>query len=146
METVLHLIRQLLAKLKPAPKPTALVHVPALRTGTWMQVVQGPNRGGYVVHCDCGIDYEFGASEALRTEGRSCACCKRELNLLRSLDALEPSGSLKADLAERLSSLTIKPFAQPTQHRPFATVGDWSVSDSGQWDGRLPLGSDGKWI
>lgn len=79
-------------------KSEALVPVrPANNYGTWLRVVQGPNRGGYVVRC-CGTDTEFAASEAHRIEPRTCGCCKGPLNLLRSVDAITQDGNVKQDL------------------------------------------------
>ena len=130
-----------------APKQEALVHVPA-PTGTWLQVIDGTssNRRGFHYKCLCGQEYEY--RNELSISG-SCECCKRSLDLLLSIDAVSPDGILKVtpdELERRLGALAIKRVAQPTRQQPFIPVGDWSVSDSGQWNGPQPLGSNGEWI
>jgi len=111
-------IRKLIGALaQPKQEALVLVPQPANHYGTWLQIVQGPNRGGYMCSC-CGTDTEFSASEAQRSENRSCGCCKGPLNLLRSVDAIASDGNLKRDLTARLSNLAIKPYAQPQQQGP----------------------------
>lgn len=121
-----------------APKPTseALVPVP-VPPGTWLQVRE---RGSEIVRsfhyrCLCGQEYLYGADEAHVTKTHTCECCRREFNLLRSVDALTPDGNFKSDLATRLSNLAIKPFASAQQPRaPFLPV-DWPI-ERVEWSGK----------
>jgi hypothetical protein len=139
---VIHLVRRALvwalSKIE-SKKQEALVHVPAV-SGTWLQVADGSIVRSYKYKCNCGQNYEYGADEAHVTKLHTCECCKREFSLLCSIDALEPDGRFKSDLAIRLSSLAIQRVNREQQPRtPFLPV-DWGYSTAGEviWTGEKP--------
>jgi len=149
---LIHLVRQALtwalSRLNEREQSTALVPV-AAPTGAWLQVVDAGSsrRRGFLYRCLCSQNYEYGDSEAHVSKVHTCECCRREFSLVRAVDALTVDGAFKADLENRLSCLPIHALAlRSTAASPHTLVGDWSTSDSGQWDGRSPLGSDGSWI
>lgn len=114
----------------------------------YQQVDSGTgNCKGVSYVCHCGQEYRLLSIFECFRQGYRCPNCKDEINVLKYVGATDAQGVIKVkaqELEALLSKLPVRPVGVGESATQFLPSDDGGSDIA--WQGKPPLGSDGRWI